>query len=364
MGISLVQVGNASATSPPNQAHSVFTSATTPGNFLVALIIASGVTSSAPSGWSTAVTNNSNANTIALYYLANAPAQTIVASNLSGDATGWLCLTAEFSGVAPDSTLDVTSSSGTSNGTGSLTTTQSNFLIVGGVTSTNPLDYPYTQGAYPIAQRGVTNTAVGALLYSPTSSPGTYSDDTTPPGWGLQAVFKALPPNTVQILGVPSTTVLGTLSTSGPQPSITGVASTLSLGTLSIVDPATVVRLTGIASTTVLGSLTASGGGTVSLTGIGSTLSVGTLTAGTVTTYRRTITIPSGHVGSDLFDFLLSLRLFRSIRAYAGNVQARDLSGNVLPTYVVASEPDFLDVVVKVPLVSAGSDTSFVLEYW
>lgn len=107
-----------------------FSSPTTAGNLLVAFVTATSSTSvtTAPSGWTIAVTDTSLPVSATILYRANAPSITSLTVTLGGTAT-WTMSLAEYSGptTSPLDQIGSDSSGGTS---GSVTTTSPNEIVI------------------------------------------------------------------------------------------------------------------------------------------------------------------------------------------------------------------------------------------
>ncbi|PIR73959.1 MAG: hypothetical protein COU35_04865 [Candidatus Magasanikbacteria bacterium CG10_big_fil_rev_8_21_14_0_10_47_10] len=140
--IKTVAAGNAGATTVTAS----WPSATTAGNFLVAIVAVrggSGTTITPPSGgWILATRSNNGTNiSTAIYYIANAPAQS-GASTWGVTPTNRATVTlAEYSGVATSAPLDVIATATGNSATGSSGTTaitsQANALAIAGISATS-----------------------------------------------------------------------------------------------------------------------------------------------------------------------------------------------------------------------------------
>lgn len=196
MAISRVQFAVANGLS--STASATFSGASTPGNFLTALVAVFNNTSSAPSGYSTAITNTSTTFGIPvyLYYLSNAAATTTISSSLGGSAR-WIMITAEYSGIVASSALDQTGSAISGSDpipSGSVTTTFTNELIVAGLSDSAGDGYATPLNGFTlVASRASGAQSGAAYLDFITTSTGTFSTGASGPGGGngIIASFKS-----------------------------------------------------------------------------------------------------------------------------------------------------------------------------
>lgn len=171
-------------------------SATVSANLLIAVVITQGGTASAPSGFSTAI-SNSNVNHIPIYlfYRANAPSSTTISSTVSGPR--WIMFLAEYSGISTTSPLDQTGSASTNTSpasSGSVTTTSASELIVVGMSNNFADTYSSPTNSFNLLdQRTVGVNTGGAYLDRIVSVASTYNTDATCSNGsnGVIASFKA-----------------------------------------------------------------------------------------------------------------------------------------------------------------------------
>lgn len=181
-----------------------YTSTTTAGNFLVAVLSQFGqdstghsnVDPTTPAGW-TKLTSDTGKQ-LYVYYRENAPATSSVSFTVTSLDIQVLVI-AEYSGVATSSSTDQNAvvsdhAASTSAGTGSITTTNANNLLIAsivqhksGATDTGAASFSSPTNSFTVVQQGGTDTNGGtvfeitqtALLDQLVSSTGTYSTAVT-----------------------------------------------------------------------------------------------------------------------------------------------------------------------------------------
>ena len=199
-------------------------SATGPGNFLIAAVVARN-TVSTPSGWTLAVSYTAPTTKAYLFYQENCSSGVTSFSATLGGSAAWVVMLAEYSGVATSGSIDQTATDHTGGGsstTGTITTTTSAQLLIG-VIADDDNDAPFgtPTNSFALLSEADNGFAEGCLLERIVSSTGTYSSSMSSGGGdsGLIASFKAASGGDVTV-SASSLTGTGSL----PAPTIAGDA--------------------------------------------------------------------------------------------------------------------------------------------
>lgn len=187
-------VREASGTAATSTTLAVTITASTAGNFLVAVISnasgatnpVTGVTDSAGNTWSLAIAGLlSGSNTrCEIWYTANAASATSVTSTRATACNNSMNVS-EWSGLTNTSPVDVTGTSGNASGTpapgGSVTTTNPDDLVIGGLSWASSTTTTLTSGSFTALTGQVANQRLAAA-YQIVAATGTYQ-----PTWTLSA---------------------------------------------------------------------------------------------------------------------------------------------------------------------------------
>jgi hypothetical protein len=196
--MAVTRVQEKSALGNSNSAAVTFSTGSTSGNFLIAMVAVLSGTASAPTSFSTAVSNaTSGAPFIYLFYEANAGSITTITSSLSA-SNRWTMYIAEYSGVKTSSPLDQKNSANTASGsapvTGNITTLYTNELIIAGLSTAGSNTFASPTGGFSLVDSNQTSVALTATAYLDliaASTAGGYSTsaNTTTGGNGVISSF-------------------------------------------------------------------------------------------------------------------------------------------------------------------------------
>lgn len=218
MAIALVQTGQGNSTSGTTVT-GTWTSATTSGNFLVAVVVTGQFASSltAPSGWTSAVQKvNGSTNITAMFYNFNASSQTSQAFAVPSGAAS--VVMAEYSGMLTTDPKDTTGASSSFGSTASASATATNqaveLWVFGVGVQGNSVTFgtpgsSFVKEITKVSSSGNASCMLADKIVSATGTPSSSVTITSNNWMGLMASFKGstgggavAPASTLSLMGV------------------------------------------------------------------------------------------------------------------------------------------------------------------